>query len=74
MQFIKRLKHTAQSCENAIIGWDIFRSGDYSSIDNAANQNYKNVKVGVKPIYGKTVIFALNLGKFKFFKKWFFKE
>jgi hypothetical protein len=75
MKFIKRLEHTAHECKDAIIGWDIFRCADYSTIDSAGSDEFNKINIGgLRPIYGRTIIFALNLGKLKFFKRWFLSK
>jgi hypothetical protein len=71
MKFIKRLSHDARVLEDAILGWDIFRCRDYSNIDGAM-ENLSDVRK-VKPIFGYTIIFAVNIKGLKLFGRLFIR-
>lgn len=72
MKLIKRLEHTQTSMEGAIFGWDIFRSADYSAIDNTADR-ISAEKARSLLIKGHTIIIALNIGKLRLFKRLFIR-
>ncbi len=65
MKIIKRLNHQDVVMKDAIFGWDIFKCGDYSAIDRTG-------ELAPVPI-GYAIILAINIGKFRLFKRSFIK-
>lgn len=71
MKLITRLKHDAKEMNDSIFGWDIFRCRDYSNIDGKVD-SFSSLQ-DIKPIFGYTIILALNLKGRKFLKRLFIR-
>lgn len=71
MKIVKKLKHNQKELSDAFLGWDIFWCGDYSSIDKTISGPV-DIDTLVIP-KGYTIIFAVNVGRIKFLKRFFIK-
>ncbi len=60
---------------DAMIGWDFFRAGDYSDVDAMVNSGQAvNIQVARSKIkIGHVFIFAMNMGPIRFLKRSFIK-
>lgn len=71
MRLITRLKHDAREMTDSVFGWDIFRCMDYDNIDRSV-ESFSDLQ-NIKPIFGYTVILALNIKGLKLFNRLFIK-
>lgn len=59
---------------DAILGWDFFRCADYSVVDSMVSNSssYPTLEAAKSKLkIGHTIIFAVNLGPIKLFKRLF---
>lgn len=74
MKLVKRLSHTAKEMNDSIFGWDIFRCRDYAALDRSIDEPIDFSEISkLDPVFGYTIIFAVNLKVIKLFKRLFIK-